>query len=205
MKYYATLFGGKEQIEDILEYVELSEVKNRVVGKYSLGMKQRLGIAIAMLGNPEMLVLDEPINGLDPAGIKKIRDLILRLNRDKKITFLISSHLLDELAKIATRYGIIENGVLIEESSAEELNEKFRKKIVIEVDNAEKAVKIIKDFVPVEKIYKSEKRIIIDENLELAGDINKRLVENDITVSMLYKKSQDLEQYFMEKVGGRYD
>ena len=98
-----------------------SAIKKPLTGKFSLGMKQRLGIGIALLGDPEFLILDEPVNGLDPTGIKEIRDVILRLNHERGITFLISSHLLDELAKIVTTYGIINDGVLIEQISAAEL------------------------------------------------------------------------------------
>ena len=96
LKRFSILYGGNEKdIQEILEMVGLSNTKERKVKDFSLGMKQRLGIAIALLGNPKLLVLDEPINGLDPAGIKEIRDTILRLNKEKKVTFLISSHLLD--------------------------------------------------------------------------------------------------------------
>ena len=95
--------------------------KKPLTGKFSLGMKQRLGIGMALLGDPEFLILDEPVNGLDPTGIKEIRDVILRLNHERGITFLISSHLLDELAKIVTTYGIINDGVLIEQIGAAEL------------------------------------------------------------------------------------
>ena len=98
-----------------------SAIKKPLTGKFSLGMKQRLGIGMALLGDPEFLILDEPVNGLDPTGIKEIRDVILRLNHERGITFLISSHLLDELAKIVTTYGIINDGVLIEQISAAEL------------------------------------------------------------------------------------
>lgn len=95
-------------------------------------MRQRLGIAIALLGNPEFLVLDEPVNGLDPAGMKEVRDLILKLNHEKNITILISSHLLDELSKIVTRYGIINDGMLIEEVTAAELNERCQHKLILQ-------------------------------------------------------------------------
>ena len=106
MRRFAMLFGGDEQeIRELLELVGLNNTGSKKAGAFSLGMKQRLGIAIAMLGNPEILILDEPVNGLDPAGIKEIRDTILKLNKEKGVTFLISSHLLDELAKITTTYG----------------------------------------------------------------------------------------------------
>ena len=112
-----------DELHELLKLVGLENTGRKKAGQFSLGMKQRLGIAIAMLGKPELLILDEPINGLDPAGIKEIRDLILRLNA-RGITFMISSHLLDELGKIATQFGIMANGSLVEEISSEKLAEK---------------------------------------------------------------------------------
>lgn len=145
MKRFSILYGGTDQeIKEILDFVGLGNVGKKKAGHFSLGMKQRLGIALALLGNPELLVLDEPINGLDPAGIKEIRDLITKLNKEKGVTFLISSHLLDELGKIATRYGIINNGELVDEISAEELQERCKTCLIIEVDNIKKGGGIIK-------------------------------------------------------------
>ncbi len=202
LELFATAFGAdKTEVAQVLDYVELTEAANRKVKTYSLGMKQRLAIAIALLGKPEFLVLDEPINGLDPEGIKNIRDMILKLNQENGITFLISSHLLDELGRIATRYGIIEGGKLIEELSAEELEEKCRKKIIIEVDNKEKAVDVIKNIVDEADIRVKEDSIQIHENVEKIAEINKALVSNDINVYMLYPKNQNLENYFMERIG----
>ena len=133
LKRFSILYGADEsKINELLELVGLANTGNRKAKDFSLGMRQRLGIAIALLGDPEFLLLDEPINGLDPEGIKEIRDVIVKLNREKNITFLISSHLLDELSKIVTRYGILNNGVLLEEISAEELKEKCHNKLIIE-------------------------------------------------------------------------
>ena len=115
LKQFSLIYGGTDaEIKEILSLVGLAATGNKKAGKFSLGMRQRLGIAIALLGNPEFLVLDEPVNGLDPAGMKEVRDLILKLNHEKNITILISSHLLDELSKIVTRYGSINDGMLIE-------------------------------------------------------------------------------------------
>ena len=132
LKRFSILYGADEsKINEILKFVNLDNTGNKKAKDFSLGMRQRLGIAIALLGDPEFLVLDEPINGLDPAGIKEIRDVILKLNKGLGITFLISSHLLDELAKVVTKYGIINNGVLIEEVSAKELINKCKSKLII--------------------------------------------------------------------------
>ena len=140
MKRFSLLYGGTEEdIKELLEFVGLANTGKMKAGHFSLGMKQRLGIALALLGNPEILVLDEPVNGLDPAGIKEIRDIIHKLNKEKGITFVVSSHLLDELGKIATRYGILSDGQLVDEISAYELQERCKTCLIIETDNLEKA------------------------------------------------------------------
>ena len=136
LKRMCILTGADEkQIDTLLDFVGLSAFKNKKARTFSLGMKQRLGIAIALIGEPEILILDEPINGLDPQGIKEVRDLIVRVNKEKNVTFLISSHLLSELEKIATVYGIIDKGVLLEEVSAEELEKRFAKNLHIVCDD----------------------------------------------------------------------
>ena len=145
MKRFSILYGGDDkEIEELLSFVGLNGVGNKKVGQFSLGMKQRLGIAIALLGNPEVLILDEPVNGLDPAGIKEVRDLLLKLNKEKNVTIMISSHLLDELAKITTKYGIINNGVLVEEIDAPKLMERCKNNIVISCDRLQEAKEFIR-------------------------------------------------------------
>lgn len=202
MKRFNILFGGNScDIEDLLKIVGLSEVENKKVKSFSLGMKQRLGIAIAMIGNPEFLILDEPINGLDPAGIKEVRDLILKIHKERNVTFLISSHLLDELSKIATKYGIINNGVLMEEITAKELENLCRKKLIIEVDDVLRAFYLIKEIVPEENIKIHENILTLSSNINESGQINRLLVQNNILVSRIERHSETLEKYFMEKVG----
>lgn len=203
LKRFSILYGADDKkIDNILELVGLGDVGDRSVKNFSLGMRQRLGIAIALLGDPEFLVLDEPINGLDPEGIKEIRDVILRLNKEKGITFLISSHLLDELSKVVTRYGIIDNGVLIEEIEADALREKCKNKFIFEVDNAEKASKIISKMVDSKEIVTKKNSVEVHANLKDSASINKALVEAGIGVSSLYSSSDSLEEYFMKRIGG---
>ena len=164
-------------------------------------MRQRLGIAIALLGEPDFLVLDETINGLDPAGIKEIRDVILKLNKELGITFLISSHLLDELAKVVTKYGIINNGVLLEEVSAKELINNCKNKLIIETDDNEKAKELIKSEFDAEKIDIVEDKLVLYSNLENSALINKYLVKKCILVSEIYTEVDSLEDYFIRKIG----
>lgn len=165
-------------------------------------MRQRLGIAIALLGNPEFLVLDEPVNGLDPAGMKEVRDLILKLNHEKNITILISSHLLDELSKIVTRYGIINDGMLIEEVTAAELNERCQHKLVFTVDDVQKAATIFTETIPAEQIRIAGNQVILSSHLEEAAELNKRLVQQDVAVNGFWVHAEGLEQYFMKRIGG---
>ncbi len=202
LKMFSILYGADEsKIDEILNMVGLKDVGKRKTKDFSLGMRQRLGIAIALLNDPDLLVLDEPINGLDPEGIKEIRDIILKLNKEKNITFLISSHLLDELSKIVTKYGIIDNGSLIEEIEADELNEKCKNKLVIEVDDSTKAMKYLEKVIPKDEINLKNNVIEIKSHLEESGKINKLLVENGVMVSAIYPNSDSLEEYFMKRIG----
>lgn len=202
LKRFSILYGADEsKIIDILNLVGLSNVSKLKTKDFSLGMKQRLGIAIALLNDPEFLILDEPINGLDPEGIKEIRNLIVKLNKEKNITFLISSHLLDELSKIATRYGIINNGVLVEEIDAKELKEKCKNKLIIECDKPKKAKDILSKIIEEKDIVITKNGLEVYHNIKKASLLNKELVSAGILVESLFTSGEDLEEYFMEKVG----
>lgn len=192
--------ADEEKIPEILELVGLANTGNKKAKDFSLGMRQRLGIAIALLGDPEILLLDEPINGLDPAGIKDIRDLILKLNKEKNITFLISSHLLDELAKVVTKYGFINNGTLFEEIEAKNLLEKCKQQVIIEVDDTKKALSIIETIIDKKLIKIKDNTILIDSKEDTAF-INTKLVKAGVSVSSIYSNSISLEDYFMERIG----
>ena len=202
LKRYSLLFGGSdEDIKDILELVGLGDVGKKHAGDFSLGMKQRLGIAIALLGNPEVLILDEPINGLDPAGIKEIRDTIIKLNEERGVTFLISSHLLDELAKVVTTYGIINDGVLVEEVSAKELNERCAHNLKIKCDDLKAAEKLLKEKKYLDRYEVKDGYIVIYDNIEKSGEINELLVKHKLVVSELSINTTGLEDYFIERIG----
>ena len=202
LKRYSILFGGTEEdIKEILDFVGLADTGKKKAGSFSLGMKQRLGIGIALLGNPEIMILDEPINGLDPAGIKEIRDTIIRLNKEKGVTFLISSHLLDELAKIVTRYGIIAEGELVEELTADELMAKCEDKLKIKVSNVKKAETILKKAKLLDRYESTTEYIIMYNNFDKASEINKLLIENKIEVSELTPSNTGFEDYFIERLG----
>ena len=205
MKRYAILCGCSDsEIHEKLDFVGLGGVGAKKAKNFSLGMKQRLGIAMALLGDPEFLILDEPVNGLDPEGIKQIRDLILRLNREKGVTFLVSSHLLDELSKIATKYGVINNGVLIEEIRADDLKQKLGTSLKITVSDAQKAADIIKslEFVDPEQVSIDNNVVTVKADADRSGEISSTLFENGIIISGLETAGVDPESYFINKMGG---
>lgn len=192
----------KNAVEEMLQFVGLGGTDKKKVKNFSMGMKQRLGIAISLFRNPDFLILDEPINGLDPAGIKEIRDLLLKLNKERNITILISSHILGELSKVATRYGIIRDGSLIEEFAAEELNEKCRRCQKLSVDNTELAVTILEEKLHIlEYDVPEDGELRIFEHLQESGRINKELILGGVEVKQSYLAGQDLEAYFMERLG----
>ncbi len=192
----------KSITDDLLEIVGLKDTGRKKAKNFSLGMKQRLAIALALVGDPEFLLLDEPINGLDPTGIKDIRELILKLNREAGITVLISSHILGELAKISTSYGVISNGVLIEQFTAEELKNRVRDCLKITVNNPEKAVSVLKDSLGISDIQVEGNSVRVYEMLDKSVDINSILESNDIIVQFFEKETGDYENEFIKLMEG---
>ncbi len=189
-------------IEELLELVGLNNVKKKKVKDFSLGMKQRLGIALALVGNPEFLVLDEPINGLDPQGIAEIRDTILKLNKEKNITIIISSHILEELSKIATNYGIINEGRLIQELTREELFAKSKEHIEVKVSDSASAALILKDNGINDVEIADENTVIINDASVNTGNVVMLLTQKGFNIDGIINKNDSLEDYFLELTGG---
>lgn len=192
-----TSFDG---IKEILELVGLENTGKKTTKHFSLGMKQRLGLAISLVGNPDLLILDEPINGLDPEGIIEIRELILKLNKEKGITFLISSHYLDELSKIATHYGIIDKGTLIKEINREELEDNFKRKIQIKITDLKECIKYLEE-------NNLKYKVISNEIIEIYDKINVSelviaLSKRNCVVNSFKEKEESLENYFLNLIGG---
>ena len=203
--YYSKMQGCEKttDFDALLQLVGLPDTGKKKAKKFSLGMKQRLSIAIALLGEPEFLVLDEPMNGLDPAGIREIREMLLDLHEKRQITILMSSHILGELGKIATKYGIINSGRLVEEFSAEELDERSKHFLHIAADDSDRACQVLTQECEVEK-YKimEDQSICVYDKVEEPAAINQALVQNNIMVSYLAVEGQDMEMYFVERMGG---
>ena len=189
-----------DNLQEILKLVGLMDTGKKKAKHFSLGMKQRLGIAVALVGNPDFLILDEPINGLDPEGIIEIRELILKLNKERGITFLISSHYLDELSKIATDYGFIENGHMIQEIPKEELEKKCKKRLELEVSNIKECVKYFeeKQF-PYEVI--SKEKIYLYHKLNIT-ELAIALSERNCIINKFEEKEESLESYYINLRGG---
>lgn len=202
LKRFSLLTGNsRDDLTEILDMVGLKDVGKKKAGKFSLGMKQRLAIGIALLGDPEFLVLDEPINGLDPAGIKEIRDVILRLNHERGVTFLISSHLLDELSKIVTTCGIVKDGVLIEQISAAELEKSCRHHLKITVSDPDKALALLSCITDRSAIKVEGNSLYLYDLIDKSDRINRLLVRHNIMVSELEVQTSSLEEYFLERMG----
>jgi len=192
---------GNAQIDKLLALVGLSNTGKKKAGKFSLGMKQRLGIAMALVGNPELLVLDEPINGLDPQGIHEFREMLLKLNQ-QGITLMISSHILDELSKIATDYGIIHEGKLIEEITKEEFFSNCMDKVIIRTDKIEKSAAFL-ERTDIHDYTITGDTIQINSHVSETGKLNALLVSQGITVNEIYVKSESLEEHYLKLTGGR--
>ncbi|WDV48083.1 ABC transporter ATP-binding protein [Clostridiaceae bacterium M8S5] len=205
MEYYRIQRGipGKDKIDKVLNEVNMIYAKKKKYVNLSMGMKQRVGLALAMMAEPELLLLDEPINGLDPSGIIEIRQLLLKLNKEKNITILISSHILTELSNVATSYGFLSKGRLVEQLSAKELKNRCRSYLEVKVTNANKLSALLeqklgyKDF----KVLKGDIIHIFDDNV-VPEKISELAIANQIGLVGLKEKSIDLESYYMTLIGG---
>ncbi|MCI8916896.1 MAG: ATP-binding cassette domain-containing protein [Oscillospiraceae bacterium] len=205
LRLYATLLGldsPERQVEETLETVGLSPKEKKPVKHYSMGMKQRLGVGLALLGGPDLMLLDEPINGLDPEGIREMRELLLRLNRERGLTLVISSHILGELSKIATRYGIIQNGRMVEQITAADLEQKCTDYLHLRCDQPQKAAALLeKELGLVRWEMRPEGEIRIYEAVD-AKAVGRLLTQAGISVEEMGLHRQDLEGYFLERMGG---
>lgn len=196
----------KQRIGEVLELVGLADVGNKKVKEYSLGMRQRLGIANAMLAKPEMMVLDEPVNGLDPEGIVEIRELLVKLNKEQDITIMISSHILSELAQMCSDYLFIQNGQIIKDMTDESLKADCRSFLGIHTDNDALALAVLQEKLHAENYeVKEDGSIKLFDYLEDVVTVSKTLYENGVIPVELYMGGENLEEYYMSMMGGTAD
>lgn len=196
---------NKEYIDEALEIAGLTnyDIKKKKVKKYSLGMKQRLGVARSLLHKPELLILDEPTNGLDPVGIKEMRETLLELNKKKEITILVSSHILGEIQQLATKIGIIHEGKLLEEIDYKSFEKKNRHYINLKVSNDKKAITILENSMNIKDYEVTEpNKIRIYEMLDKSNDVAKKMISEGIDVYEVNVMNDTLEDYFVRLTGG---
>ena len=207
LKLKCLILGIKKEgyIEEILEIVGLLDSAKKKTKKLSLGMKQRLGIGLALIGEPDLLILDEPINGLDPQGIVEIRDILLDLQKERDMTIIISSHILEELSKMATHYGIIHNGCLIQELTKEELSNRCNERIELIVDSPERAVPVLDRMKFLNYKIVDKDKIYIYERLNDTAMLNTELVKTGIQVKSIFITGEELESYFLNLTGGAHN
>lgn len=205
LKYYVQYKGIVEinSIEKVLKMVGLENVRKKKYKNYSLGMKQRLGLALALINNPDLLILDEPLNGLDPQGIVELREILSHLNKKYGITMLISSHILDELEMIATRYGFIHQGQMIEEITAEKLQEKLKKYISLDVENIGLASITLE-----QKLHTENFKVMDDHTIYLYDFVNesslvaKTLIQEGVILNKMNISNVSLENYYLSLIKG---
>lgn len=204
MQYLRFIRGvaDESRIDKLLDFVGLKDVGKKKVGKFSLGMRQRLGIAMSLLAKPEFMVLDEPINGLDPEGIIDVRKMLLKLTEEEKITILISSHILKELSELCTDYAIVNHGKLIEKLSHEELLLKTKTFIGLRTNDIGRTCTVLEGSLGIRNYKVSpENEIMIYERLEDLERISSIVTQNNLTITKINVEGESLEDYYIGKVG----
>ena len=203
LTYMCKLKGcyNKKRAEEALEFVGLQDTGKKLVRDFSLGMRQRLGIAQAIMEDPKFLILDEPINGLDPVGIAEIRNIMKRINQELGTTLLVSSHILSELEMVSTRYGIIHQGTMVREFTKEELAKETGSFALLQTSDNEKAQRIIREKSPGD-IAVEGKGLVFKATEEACKWIGRKLLQERIAVYQFQIRKTDLEEYFLQLVGG---
>lgn len=205
LEYYRRQRGiaGKACIDEVLEQVELTNTGNKKFKNFSLGMKQRLGLALALMNHPELLILDEPVNGLDPEGIVQFRNILIKMNREHQVTIMISSHILAELQNLATHYTFMDQGKILQDISEKDLAALSREHIEIEVDSAEKAAAVLERILGcVSYEVLPGNKIRVYELLRQPDMIAEALVQNDVRLYSMKTNHMNLEDYFIGLIGG---
>lgn len=204
MKVRALLLGvDDERIQEVLKLTDIADTGKKKAGRFSMGMKQRLGIALALLNHPRLLVLDEPINGLDPEGIVELREILLDLNRQRQTTILISSHILSELSNVADHYGFLDKGHMLEQISAKALEEKCRACLELKVDDAPHAARVLEQKLATRDYEVLPEGVIrLYSHLAEPQNVSRALVEEGVALWGMEQRGADLEDYFLSLIGG---
>lgn len=205
LEYYRLQRGIKDKnvVGEVLKTVELDQAGKKKFKNFSLGMKQRLGLGLSLMIDPDILILDEPINGLDPKGIIELRKLILKINREKGVTVLVSSHILDELSQIATVYGFMSKGKLVKEITAKNLMEECRQFLKIKVENTEEATTILEELMQtLDYKVSNDGYIHLYDFVNRPEEVIKVLYENGIVIKSIREEGMKLEDYYMDLIGG---
>lgn len=205
LKCIAMGFNSKAYINGLLHTVGLENTGNKNAGSFSLGMRQRLGIALALVGDPKMIVLDEPINGLDPQGIAEVRQTLEKLKADKGITIMISSHILDELGKLADSYGIIHEGKLLDEFTTDDLAHRCGRYVTVKTNDNNRAVAEIKRLGFSDAAIEKDGTVRINEGIDDTAKINKALIKAGIDVNEIFVNNISLEDYYFSVTGGNHN
>ena len=198
------LVDPKAKVRDLLEFTGLGQVGKKKTKQFSMGMKQRLGLALALLGDPDLLLLDEPLNGLDPEGAREIRRLIMQLNDQRGITVVISSHVLEQLGKMATRYGVIREGHMVRELTAADVDQECSDFLQVEAANPTLALAVLQERFPNLRFQSMPDASIRVFGGTDAGAVGATLNEQGIAVQGLYAHKRDLEEFFVEMMGAEY-
>ena len=205
LEYYRLQRGipGRQVVDEVLEQVDLKDTGKKKFKSFSLGMKQRLGLALALMNRPDLLILDEPINGLDPEGVAEFRQILRTLNQERETTILISSHILSELSSVATRYGFMEQGRILEEISAEALHDKCRTCLRLEVDDAARAAALLQTELGTDKFEVLPGNVVqLYDCLDDPKRASYALARNGVALLAMEQKGADLEAYFLNLIGG---
>jgi len=193
---------AKDEIKNLLELVGLNPKDDKKVKNYSLGMKQRLSLAMSLIGEPSLLLLDEPMNGLDPEGIREIRETIVNLNKERGVTVVMSSHILSELEKIATHYGVISNGKISAEFPASDLRKKVQGCIRLTTNDNPRAIELLKEELSIAKIESRDGEILIFDDVTIS-DVTQTLVSKDLIIDSINSEKGNYEEYFIKLMGGK--
>lgn len=202
LEYFRKLKGiaDENEVERVLSLVEMEEVK-KPFKSFSMGMKQRISIANALMGNPDIVILDEPINGLDPQGIADFRRIVQKLNQERKITFIVSSHILGELGLMATRFGFIHNGALVEEIDREEIRKKTQEQVIVKVDDIERATFLLEEkYSSLQYHVNGEQELVLLDMIDHTHEVADLLVTNQLKLYKLSAVERSLEEYFLELI-----